>query len=59
MPPISAQNQYYEFLAALRTRTACRNVIIVSGNHDSALFLDAPGALLNALNIRVIGRCSD
>lgn len=59
MPPISAQNQYYEFLAALRTRTACRNVIIVSGNHDSALFLDAPGALLNALNIRVIGRAAE
>lgn len=61
MPPISAQNQYYhsEFLAALRTRTACRNVIIVSGNHDSALFLDAPEPLLNALNIRVIGRAAE
>ena len=54
-PTISAQNMYYSFLASL-INTKCRNVIIVGGNHDSGKMLEAPKDILNAINVRVVGR---
>ena len=44
---------YYSFLAELESK--CRHTVIISGNHDSPAFLDAPAKLLNLNNIHVIG----
>lgn len=52
-PPQHALAQYYEFLAGVaRTQT---QVLVLGGNHDSALTLNAPRDLLRSLHIRVIG----
>lgn len=53
-PGNRAQELYYGFLSKVKD-TACRQVIITGGNHDSPTFLDAPKNLLGALNIKVIG----
>ena len=52
-PPVSAQNQYFDFLDRLRD-TTCGEVVIISGNHDSARFLAAPAAPLGRLGIHVV-----
>ena len=52
-PPQQALTQYYEFLAGVaHTKT---EVLVVGGNHDSALTLNAPRDVLRALKIRVVG----
>jgi len=48
-----AQELYYRFLQEA-SNTCCSDIIITAGNHDSPTFLDAPKALLKALNIHVI-----
>src|SRR5690606_41466731 len=45
---------YYRSLAGL-TGTPCRHVVIIAGNHDSPAFLNAPRALLRALDVHVVG----
>lgn len=57
-PSNRAQNLYYRFLHQA-TQTPCRHIIITAGNHDSPSFLEAPKALLNQLNVQVIGQMSD
>lgn len=58
-PGNQAQQMYYRFLAQLG-QTDCRHVVVIGGNHDSPSFLDAPSALLKALNVHVIGEaCAD
>ena len=56
-PSTSAQDIYYSFLSRL-AGTACRHVVITSGNHDSPAFLDAPADLLKLCKINVIGAAS-
>ena len=52
-PPQQALTQYYQFLAGVsRTQT---QVLVVGGNHDSALTLNAPRELLRSLRIQVVG----
>jgi exonuclease SbcD len=52
-PPQQALAQYYAFLAGVaRTPT---DVLVLGGNHDSALTLNAPQELLRSLRIRVVG----
>ena len=53
-PSVDARRLYYTFLASL-VETSCKNVIIVGGNHDSAVMLDSAKELLEVLNIRVVG----
>ena len=53
-PSVDARMLYYTFLASL-VDTCCKNVIIVGGNHDSAVMLDSAKELLEVLNIRVVG----
>ncbi len=53
-PPNSARRLYYNFLVGL-SRTKCRHVLIIGGNHDSPSMLEASGDLLRALNIQVFG----
>ncbi len=53
-PSNEARALYYSFLTGLQ-RTACRHIVIVGGNHDSAAMLNAPRDLLRFLNIHIIG----
>ncbi|MBU1138314.1 MAG: exonuclease subunit SbcD, partial [Proteobacteria bacterium] len=46
---------YYRFLSHI-SRSPCRHVIIIGGNHDSPTLLNAPQELLRFLDIHVIGR---
>jgi exonuclease SbcD len=58
-PGNQAQHLYYQFLANV-SRTGCRHVVVIGGNHDSPSFLDAPQHLLRALQVHVIGAaCED
>lgn len=58
-PGVRAQTLYYEFLVQMH-RSCCRHVVIVGGNHDSSLFLQAPAALLRPLGVHVVGHaCED
>ena len=54
-PPNYALEMYYTFLTRVATATACRQVIIVGGNHDSPATLNAPRKLLEHLRIHVVG----
>lgn len=54
-PPPAAQRAYYEFLLACRQRLPRLSIVVIGGNHDSAGRLDAPGALLRSLGVRVVG----
>ena len=53
-PGTKAQDLYYSFLSRI-IKTNCRHVVIISGNHDSPAFLDAPKDLLKIFKIHVIG----
>ena len=54
-PSVQAQDIYYNFLSRL-ARSSCRHSVIISGNHDSPAFIDAPSELLALNNIHVIGQ---
>ncbi len=53
-PSNRAQELYYRFLAQVST-SCCRHIVIIGGNHDSPSFLNAPKALLHALNVHIVG----
>jgi DNA repair protein SbcD/Mre11 len=53
-PSNQALELYYSFLLNLR-QTACRDVVIVGGNHDSPATLNAPARLLRHLRVHVVG----
>lgn len=57
-PNSTSQKMYYDFLVKVKN-TACENVIIVGGNHDSPSFLNAPKHILSVLNVRVIGNATE
>ncbi|MBF0213873.1 MAG: exonuclease SbcCD subunit D C-terminal domain-containing protein [Magnetococcales bacterium] len=57
-PSNRAQELYYHFLSRVAL-TGCRHVVVIGGNHDSPAFLDAPKALLAALNVHVVGAVGD
>jgi exonuclease SbcD len=50
-----AQQAYYGFLAELRRRCPEVSIAVIGGNHDSPQRLDAPKALLSAVDIAVVG----
>lgn len=54
-PSVQAQEIYYSFLSRI-SESNCRHTIIISGNHDSAAFIDAPSKILKRCNIHVIGQ---
>lgn len=58
-PSNRAQELYYSFLCRVAASATCRHVVIVGGNHDSPSFLNAPGELLRALNVYVVGAATD
>jgi len=57
-PSNRAQELYYRFLCRAAS-LGCRHVVVVSGNHDSPSFLDAPKELLKALEVHVTGSPSE
>jgi DNA repair protein SbcD/Mre11 len=57
-PSNIAQTQYYSFLYNV-SKTCCRHVIIIGGNHDSPSLLNAPRQLLQQLNVSIIGSKTD
>ncbi|MBM3162408.1 MAG: exonuclease subunit SbcD [Chlorobi bacterium] len=59
VPGSRAQEIYYGFLNRVARSKVCRHVVIIAGNHDSPSFLDAPKALLCALDVHVVGSPGD
>ncbi len=60
LPGTQAQALYYGFLRDVSAPDSpCRHVVVISGNHDSPTFLDAPGGLLSAMHIHVVGRARE
>ncbi len=57
-PSSTSQKMYYDFLINIK-HTDCKNVVVVGGNHDSPSFLNAPKAILAALNVSVIGNATE
>lgn len=55
-PSPAAQELYYRFLSRLAAGSACVQVVIIAGNHDSPALLSAPAEILKALDIHVVGR---
>ena len=54
-PSPDALRAWYRFLRDARKRKPNLDVIAIAGNHDSAARLEAPRALLEELNIDVVG----
>ena len=54
-PSAAAQEIYYEFIAEATKRAPEMKIIISAGNHDSALRLEAPRALLTRHNVEIRG----
>ena len=54
-PSAAAQQLWYRFLSRARQRFPQLDIVAIAGNHDSASRLEAPRALLEELNIQVIG----
>lgn len=57
-PSNRAQELYYRFLCRVAA-SSCRHVVVVAGNHDSPSFLNAPKDLLKALDVHVVGSCTE
>lgn len=57
-PSNRAQELYYRFLWHV-ANSCCRHVVVIAGNHDSPSFLNAPRALLKALDVYVVGAVSE
>lgn len=54
-PSADSQRMYYRFLQEVTAENPELQVIIISGNHDSAARLEAPYALLEMINVTVRG----
>ena len=57
-PPNRSLEQYYRFLARA-AGSACRQIVITAGNHDSPSLISAPRELCTCLNIIVVGSVPD
>lgn len=54
-PSALAQRRFYGFLASAHQALPDLQVVLIAGNHDAAARLEAPSALFDAFNIRVVG----
>jgi len=57
-PGNRAQELYYKFLTKA-SRSGCRHMVIIGGNHDSPTFLNAPKELLRFFNVYVVGSMTE
>ncbi|MCA9534529.1 MAG: exonuclease SbcCD subunit D C-terminal domain-containing protein [Myxococcales bacterium] len=55
-PSAEAQRQWYGFLSRARARLPQLDIVVIAGNHDSAVRLEAPEELLRSMNVRLVGR---
>ena len=55
-PGSQDEKLYYDFLVECARIDTLRKVVVVAGNHDSPSGLEAPAAVLGALDVRVVGR---
>ncbi len=53
-PPSRATGLYFKLLSDLHG-TACRNVVVIGGNHDSPAYLNAPADYLGHFGVHVLG----
>lgn len=58
-PAARSQRLYFQFLARCSMETELQRIVIVGGNHDSAARLDAPRAVLEMLQVYVLGGMSE
>ena len=56
-PSSQSTKLYYDFLRNI-IRTNCKHIVITGGNHDSPDALNAPKELLNAFDIKVVGKAT-
>ena len=54
-PPTTALAIFYRFLADARRRMPKLDIVLVAGNHDSPARLEAPGPLMEAIGVHVVG----
>ena len=57
-PSNSALSLYYSFLASI-SKTGCKDVFVIAGNHDSPSLLSAPKEILEMVNIHVCATKDD
>jgi DNA repair protein SbcD/Mre11 len=54
-PGAVAQKNYYRFLARSHLAVPHLQVVVIAGNHDSALRLQAPREILETMHVHVVG----
>lgn len=54
-PSGDSQALFYDTLLALRRARPTLEIVVTAGNHDAAGRLEAPGALLRAIGVHVVG----
>lgn len=54
-PSAASQRQWYQFLRQAKQKAPHLNIVVIAGNHDSPARLDAPGPLLDGMDITVVG----
>lgn len=54
-PSAVAQRRFYHFLKEANRRNPALRIVIIAGNHDSAIRLEAPNPLLEELNTMIVG----
>ncbi|MFZ6638949.1 exonuclease SbcCD subunit D C-terminal domain-containing protein [Undibacterium sp. TC4M20W] len=54
-PSATSQKQFYRFLQRAKACLPKLDIVIIAGNHDSPGRLEAPGPLLDGMDISVIG----
>lgn len=54
-PSALAQRRFYHFLKEANRRNPGLQIVVIAGNHDSAVRLEAPNPLLEELNTTVVG----
>lgn len=54
-PPATAHKMYFDFLGRTAEEHPSLQIVVTAGNHDAAARLEAPGRLLNRVNVYVCG----
>lgn len=55
IPPTVSLRQYFNFLSEVTQSESLKQILIISGNHDSGNFLEAPTPFLAQNKIKIIG----
>ena len=55
IPPTASLRLYFDFLSTVSKSEELKQILIISGNHDSGNFLEAPTPFLSQNKIKIIG----